>query len=166
MVIEMKISLTRNELNKFNELFETNIINKDVADCYLLFLENAKNIKLNHYQEFIKLNEIDKDFLAACKDNKISESFSKLDIAEYPDTGRHGLPQYSCIRSTGHSELWKTEHTEYENRIKDDIDHGSGNLGEHAEQSSAGRLQESLECHLHEKRHGKTAHYSKICLTV
>ena len=83
----MKISLTRNEIDKFDSLFITNEINKDVSDCYLNFLDNAKDIATNSnhdfYNLFCKINEMDKDFIKASKDNNIEDSFVLLDIDKY-----------------------------------------------------------------------------------
>lgn len=83
----MNLKLNDTDLNKLDELFNTDECNKVFADFVLDYIDNAKEIANkysgNLYDSIVKFFEVSDDFINYFKRHNLKESIVKLDVNEY-----------------------------------------------------------------------------------
>ena len=84
------------------------------------------------------------------------------EIQEQSDAGSHTLTKNRGIGSSCNAELRKSAETEDQDRIKDDIDDGTGHLADHGQDGHARGLQKTFKGHLEEKTDGEGADNPQI----
>ena len=91
----------------------------------------------------------------------------KAQVQKQTEAGRNALTENRCIGSARDAELRTSEKTENHNRIEDDVQDGTGQLGTHRQHGLAGRLQLAFEGQLEEKpdrEHADNAEIGVTCL--
>ena len=76
------------------------------------------------------------------------------------------LSQNSRVGCTGNSQFRENTDTKNQNRVKNNIQHSTGNLRNHTFKGASRRLQKSLKGHLEKQTEGEQTYIVKISIAV
>ena len=80
----MKINLNKKELEKLNDLVETDEKNKLVADFLMFYIDNAKSFTSKDiFNEMIGKFQLDNKFVKLLKEYNLDKNIKQLDVNQY-----------------------------------------------------------------------------------
>ena len=92
--------------------------------------------------------------------------FVLLQVQDQAQRGTDHLPNHRCVRRTGYSQLRESEISEDQDRVEDDVEDRTCQLGYHGIDGKAGRLEQSLKGHLEQHSEGQAQNDAQIGFAI